>query len=91
MHADNNQRAAEEARLICEENRFSKLGHTAIRKQAYTRMFNLIQDARSDCGKSIMAKQIAKVNAQKEYDDLVRVQAEERATVTAAAGTRHFP
>ncbi|KAK2787078.1 hypothetical protein FQN51_003455, partial [Onygenales sp. PD_10] len=48
MHDENNRRAAEEARLIAEENKFPALQQTAARKQAETRMMSRIQAVRND-------------------------------------------
>ncbi|WEW58673.1 hypothetical protein PRK78_004141 [Emydomyces testavorans] len=86
MHDENNRRAAEEARLITEENKFPALQQTAARKQAETRMMSRIYAVRNDSSLSVIQKQLEKDSALQEYRLVLQSQAQARAAAAAGAG-----
>lgn len=86
MHDENNRRAAEEASLIIEENKFPTLQQTAARKQAETRMMSRINAVRDNSSLSIIQKQVEKDSAQQEYRLFLQIQGQARAAAAAGAG-----
>ncbi|EEQ30225.1 hypothetical protein McanMca71_000515 [Microsporum canis] len=85
MHDENNRRAAEETRLITEENKFPALQQTAARKQAEARMMSRIYAVSDNSSLSIIQKQLEKDGAQQEYRFFLLRQADARAAVAADA------
>lgn len=67
MHAENNQRRAEDERLLAEESRYPGLAQTPLRKEAFTKMMGRIQGARTSAVLSTVQKQLIKYAAEGDY------------------------
>lgn len=78
MHAENNQRVADDQLLAAEESRFPHLSQTAARRQAQARMIARIQALRNARGMSVIAKQTEKSNAELEYSSVLEAQLQAR-------------
>ncbi|KAI5357810.1 Putative protein kinase [Septoria linicola] len=91
MHADNNRRKAEFARLEVEEKKFPDRKQTAARKAAYDSMMQQLRDLRDAHGMNVAAKVSMKERSMEDYQRLLREQAQARfeaAKETAAAAAK---
>ncbi|KAK2809540.1 hypothetical protein FQN50_003808 [Emmonsiellopsis sp. PD_5] len=85
MHAENNRRRAEDARLTAEESKFPELNQTAARMQADAKKMARIQAARVNASWGMINKQLEKDSAEQEYRVFLHEQAQERARATEAS------
>lgn len=86
--AENNARVAEDSRLTAEESLFPSLAQTTVRRQAYSRMLQRIQELRNDSTRSIRSKEVEKSNAVLEYRAFLQAQAQARNHAAAAQAAR---
>lgn len=79
MHAENNARRVEDARLTAAEAQFPTLHQTAARRQAEARMLARIQTVRMNPNLDPVEKQVEKDAAEHDYRVFVQAQAQARA------------